>query len=572
LADNFFALTTGDKIRLAILSIFQFLNSIIEVISLGLIGIFSIAITARITGQEIGLKSQTIFSPISQLFSKDPNSLIFLGSTAVFMLLLKTSVGIYLNKKLNVNLGNITTRVSVEKLEEIAKVKYSWISSQKSAEFSYYLGPGINSNFYGKLLGTYTIIAETIFIITVTLFLAILNPLLTIIIGCLLIVFFLATYKFVINLSKVLNQREVSYLMKNQQFTLELFRAFKELTISNNIKIYQDKMNHHRVSENTIRSKIQWLEQLPKFALELFVVIFGIVIILVSAIPSNAIQGATSLVIFSVALTRLTPSFLRLQTAFVLYEASRYRVKSSSDFFLGLAKNASETPLFKQSDIHFGLPTIEFFNVDFEYERGQKIIDNLSCRFEPGKVNCIVGPSGVGKSTVLELALGLIAPTRGKILVGNVDPSAWRSANPNSAYYLPQETSILEASLYDNIVMNKSSKNPAEYGSVLDIVEKVGLKDVICRHPKGLDAILGSEIKLSGGERQRLGIARALFKETKILVLDEPTSSLDDESEEAIFTIFRDISDQCTMILVTHSQKAFEFFPESLTPLRVRSI
>jgi ABC-type bacteriocin/lantibiotic exporter with double-glycine peptidase domain len=543
----------------------------IEVISLGLIGIFSIVVTARITGQEISLKSQTIFSPINQVFSEETNSLILLGSTAVFMLLLKTSISIYLNKVLNVNLGNITTRISLEKLEEIAKVKYSWISRQKSAEFSYYLGPGINSNFYGKLLGAYTITAETIFIITVTLFLAILNPLLTLIIGCLLIVFFLSIYKFVIKLSKVLNQREVSYLMKNQQFTLELFRAFKELTISNNIKIYQNKMNQHRVSENKIRSKIQWLEQLPKFALELFVLIFGIVIILVSAIPSDAIQGATSLVIFSVALTRLTPSFLRLQTAFVLYEASRYRINSSSVFFSSLTENASETSLFQKSDIHFGLPTIEFLNVDFEYEIGQKVIDNLSCRFEPGKVNCIVGPSGVGKSTVLELALGLIAPTRGKILIGNVHPSAWRAANPNSAYYLPQETSILEESLYENIVMNKPSKNPDEYRSILEILAKVGLKDVICRHPKGLDAILGSEIKLSGGERQRLGIARALFKDTKILVLDEPTSSLDDESEEAIFNIFLDISDQCTMILVTHSQKAFKFFPESLISLSDRS-
>ena len=119
--------------------------------------------------------------------------------------------------------------------------------------------------------------------------------------------------------------------------------------------------------------------------------------------------------------------------------------------------------------------------------------------------------------------------------------------------------------------MSKPSKNSHEYGSILDVLEKVGLKDVIFRHPKRLDAILGSELKLSGGERQRLGIARALFKETKLLVLDEPTSSLDEESEEAIFNIFRDISDQCTIILVTHSQKALKFFPESLVPLNQRS-
>lgn len=571
MTDNFFILTRRDKIKLAILSVIQFLNSLIEVISLGLIGILSIAITARITGQETSLRFQTSFFPINHSVSNELSSLVLLGGVAVFLLLLKTLIGIYLSKLLNINLSNITTRVSFEKLEEIANVKYSWISEQKSTEFLYYLGIGINSNFRGKLLGSNIIISEIIFIIAITIFLALINPVLTLIIGILLSVFFLAIYKFLIKPSKVLNQSEVSYLMKNQQFILELFRAFKELSISNNLKIYQDKMKEYRVSENIIRSKIQWLEQFPKFALELFVLIVGVVIILVSALPSNAIQGVTSLVIFSVALTRLAPSFLRLQAAFVLYEASRARVKNSSEFFISLSKNGLETPLFQRSDIYFGLPTIEFSNVDFEYEPGQKVIDHLSCSFEPGKVNCIVGPSGVGKSTVLELALGLIEPTRGNILVGNVHPNAWRAANPNSTYYLPQETSILEASLYENIVMNKPSKNPSEYGSILEVLEKVGLKDVVFRHPKKLDAILGSEIKLSGGERQRLGIARALFKQTKILVLDEPTSSLDEESEVAIFNIFRNISDQCTIILVTHSQKALKFFPESLIPLNQRS-
>ena len=571
MTDNFFILARRDKIKLAILSVIQFLNSLIEVISLGLIGILSIAITARITGQETSLRFQTSFFPINQSVSNELSSLVLLGGVAVFLLLLKTFIGIYLSKLLNINLSNITTRVSFEKLEEIANVKYSWISEQKSTEFLYYLGIGINSNFRGKLLGSNIIISETIFIFTITIFLALINPVLTLIIGILLSVFFLAIYKFLIKQSKVLNQSEVSYVMKNQQFILELFRAFKELSISNNLKIYQDKMKDYRVSENIIRSKIQWLEQIPKFALELFVLIVGVVIILFSAFPSNAIQGVTSLVIFSVALTRLAPSFLRLQAAFVLYEASRARVKNSSEFFISLSKNSLETPLFQRSDVYFGLPTIKFSNVDFEYEPGQKVIDRLSCSFEPGKVNCIVGPSGVGKSTVLELALGLIEPTRGNILVGNVHPNAWRAANPNSTYYLPQETSILEASLYENIVMNKPSRNPSEYGSILEVLEKVGLKDVVFRHPKKLDAILGSEIKLSGGERQRLGIARALFKQTKILVLDEPTSSLDEESEVAIFNIFRNISDQCTIILVTHSQKALKFFPESLIPLIQRS-
>ena len=194
MADNFFVLTSKDKIRLVILSVFQFLNSVIEVISLGLIGIFSIAISARITGQEISLKFQTIFPPINQLFSKEISSLVLLGGIAVFLLILKTFISIYLNKLLNVNLGNISTRISLEKLKEIANVKYNWMNRQKSTEFIYYLGPGINSNFMGKLLGSNIIIAETIFIITITMFLAVLNPVLTLIVGTLLSVFFFVIY------------------------------------------------------------------------------------------------------------------------------------------------------------------------------------------------------------------------------------------------------------------------------------------------------------------------------------------------------------------------------------------
>ena len=205
MADNFFVLTSRDKIKLAILSVIHFLNSVLEVISLGFIGIFSIAITARITGQEISLRSQTIFSPINQLFSNELSFLVLLGSGAIFLLLLKTFIGIYLNKLLNFNLGKITTRVSLEKLEEIANVKYNWIKRQKSTEFLYHLGPGINSNFMGKLLGFNMIIAETIFIITITMFLAIFNPVLTLIIGILFSVFFLVINQFLVKPFKVLN-------------------------------------------------------------------------------------------------------------------------------------------------------------------------------------------------------------------------------------------------------------------------------------------------------------------------------------------------------------------------------
>ena len=572
LVKKVFILTRREKFVLAMLSVCQFLASIIEVFALGLIGIFSVVVTARITSQEIDSQSQKFFSPVNHLFSNDTRSLILLGSFAVFFLLLKTVIGIFLNKLLNVSLAKITTRISLTKLVEVAKVRYSWIAKQKIAEFSYYMGPGINHDLKGKLLGSYTIVSEIIFIATVFLFLSISNLVLTLMICSLIMVFFLLIYNFVTKRFKNLNQIEVSYLMKNQHFSTEMFKSFKELMISNNLGIYQEQMKDSRIRENTIRGKMQWLEQLPKFALELFILVFGIIILLISALPSNAIEGATSLIIFSISLTRLTPSFLRLQAAFVLYEASRHRVAGASDFFLSLIENSSEVMDTHTFPVQNSLPVIEFRNVDFEFEPGKIILSNFSCRFEPGRVNCIVGPSGVGKSTVLELALGLISPTRGEILIEKLEPSIWRAANADYSYYLPQEIAILEASLYENIVMSKKSSTVYEEIPILQVLEKVGLKNICTRHPKGLDAVLGEDIQLSGGERQRLGIARALFKQSKILVLDEPTSSLDQDTEEAIFEIFRNIAGECTVILVTHSPKAQDFFHDSLISLSPRGV
>ena len=197
LVSKVFVLTRREKFRLILLSFFQFFASIIEVTALALIGIFSVVITARITSQEITSQSQNVFLPINHLLSNDTRSLILLGSSAVFLLLVKTVIGILLNKLLNVNLAHITTRLSLAKLEEVAKVKYSWISRQKVAEFSYYMGQGINHDLKGKLLGAYTIGSEIIFVVTIFAFLTIANLMLTFLIAVLILVFFLFIYNFV---------------------------------------------------------------------------------------------------------------------------------------------------------------------------------------------------------------------------------------------------------------------------------------------------------------------------------------------------------------------------------------
>jgi ABC-type multidrug transport system fused ATPase/permease subunit len=160
-------LLRAEKIKLLVLSICQFLTSALEVLALGLIGVFSFAITARITSQDLDFTSQKIFSPFKAFLSNDSRTLLIVGITAVSLLLLKTILGIFLNYILNNHLAKITVRFSLQKLDEVGKVDYSWFNKQKSAEFSYFLGQGINSDLKGMLLGAYTVISELIFIISI---------------------------------------------------------------------------------------------------------------------------------------------------------------------------------------------------------------------------------------------------------------------------------------------------------------------------------------------------------------------------------------------------------------------
>ncbi len=566
-----FGLLRTEKVKLLVLSICQFLTAALEVLALAFIGIFSFAITARITSQELDFNSQKIFSPFKSLLSNDSRTLIFVGIAAVSLLLLKTTLGIFLNRILNNHLAKITVRLSLQKLDEVEKVEYLWINKQKSAEFSYFLGQGINSDLKGMLLGAYTVISELIFIFSIFTFLAFTNFYLTLSVILLIVIFFASIYLSVSKKFKSLNNVEVSLLVKNQNFSAELFRSFKELLVSNNLRLYKAQMRKYRVEENTIRAKMQWLEQLPKYGLELVVLIFGIVILVVSALPSDAILGTTSIIIFSVALTRLTPSFLRLQGAFVLYEANKERVLASLEFFSGLQTSTSDIPKIEVFEKAEALPVVEFVDVDFSYDSERMIVESFSHRFEPGVVNCMIGESGSGKSTVLELVLGLFEPVHGQVYIDNIAPSAWRALNPDSVYYLPQEISILEASLFQNITMQSGTLQESDAEEIRKILNQVGLSNLANRHPEGLMAVLGTEIQLSGGERQRLGIARALFKKTKLLILDEPTSSLDEATERSIFEIFRDISRERTIILVSHSQLAAHYFPDSLINLQTRS-
>ena len=169
----------------------------------------------------------------------------------------------------------------------------------------------------------------------------------------------------------------------------------------------------------------------------------------------------------------------------------------------------------------------------------------------------IIGTTGSGKSTTTDLLMGLLKPTIGSILIDGLDlhninnPQrlvAWRA----SVAHVPQAMYLADSTIAENIAFG-IPRYEIDYLRVKQVAEQAQISSFIEDQPKGYDTFVGERgVRLSGGQRQRIAIARALYKQAKVLILDEATSSLDNETEEAIISVVESLSKDLTIIVVAH--------------------
>lgn len=195
---------------------------------------------------------------------------------------------------------------------------------------------------------------------------------------------------------------------------------------------------------------------------------------------------------------------------------------------------------------------IELKNVAFAYDR-HRVFSNLSLNIEAGSLTTLIGPSGAGKTTILDLVLGLIRPDDGAVLLDgkslqDIDIKAWRKM----IGYVPQETILLHDTIEHNITLGDPALKSADVEAAL---RKAGAWEFVNALPGGLDMVVGERGgKLSGGQRQRIVIARALVNNPILLILDEATSALDPDSEAAIRQTMEDLKGRLSILAISHNK------------------
>lgn len=191
-------------------------------------------------------------------------------------------------------------------------------------------------------------------------------------------------------------------------------------------------------------------------------------------------------------------------------------------------------------------------NVTFRYEDGEPVVSNVSFTLRPGALHGIVGRSGSGKSTLIKLMQGLYAPESGRVLIDGADIGQYaRSDLAKWIGYAPQETFLLSGTIRDNIARREHPDTDAE---VVRVAKLAGAHDFIVDLPDGYGTDVGEAgSRLSGGQRQRLAIARAMFGDPALLLLDEPTANIDRPAEEELRASLLELARDHNVVVVTHS-------------------
>jgi ABC-type multidrug transport system fused ATPase/permease subunit len=345
--------------------------------------------------------------------------------------------------------------------------------------------------------------------------------------------------------------------IESRQNLRDILSLFREITLFQKRNSFSQEFVGHRTRAIDSYVRVNWIQQLPKYILESSVIIGSLGIVTVYSRFSGISSAVSNLIIFMVASSRLVPSVLRLQSFLLQVRAS----EKSANYSFTLMKSLNyfdelsilqEVPESKEHSESHPL-AIEAKNLSFRYPGASTdAISAVSLRIKPGEFVALVGPSGSGKSTLADLLLGFLQPSAGQVVMSGtqVNPSTV-SPTPRLAY-MPQKVLVFSGSLLENIVMDRSVSAPdvklAEIAAI-----RAGLGDWLQSQAAGIHTLLTeTNSPLSGGERQRIGLARVFYANPDLLILDEPTSSLDTGTEDHVMENVLKLRGVCTIIVIAH--------------------
>lgn len=545
-----------DKYRTFQVILIQIGLSMLDLVGVGIIGALGALTISSATSKGPGDRVTFLLEKLGLLESTIQQQALILGSTAAFLLVTKTIISMILLKRTNLYLARRGARLSADLIDSVLRFPMLRLRQQSLMNWQYQLTLAVDVISVGIITTTILMISDLTLLVVLGIGLFYIEP--SIALGALFLFAgsALIVYRRQHQQSLTIGSRIASISVQTNESLQLVFDSYRDLFVRSSLQSYSRRIRKLRMESADLNALRSYMPYVGKYTLEITMVI-GFLFIASTQFALNEVSRAVAnIAIFFVASARISPAVLRIQQSFLLMRTNRGQAESA----LKLIDEVRQTRL---SEVGFSLrPEISFVHemldlniedVDFAYPNNVAFqIKEISFKVLSGESVAIIGSSGSGKSTIVDLILGLIEPDSGKLTINGEKPADIHRKSPGSISFVPQRVVVANKSIRENLAIGFEEIDIPE-NLFWEALSKAQLDEFVRQLPSKLDTKIGAGgIELSGGQVQRLGLARALLTRPSLLVLDEATSALDGKTEFLVTEALESLKGALSLVVIAH--------------------
>lgn len=543
------------KSRILAVIILQIALGFFDLVGVAAIGLLGALAVTGVQSQNPGSSIVEVLAILNLDSFSFQTQVAILGLFAAGILITRTILSIVVTRKIFYYLSQRGAMLTTELASRLLSQSLISVQIRSTQETLYAITSGVNSIMLGVLGTAITLIADGSLLLMMLVGLFLVDP----IIALTTLIFFgsigLILYQIMnVKAHKLGYLRSELEIASNEKI-IEVLDSYRESVVRNRREFYTREIGKIRTKLASVLAELQFMPNISKYVIESGIVIGAVAVAGIQFAFQDAKQAVATLSVFLAAGTRIAPAIMRVQQSLVQVKGG----VGSALPTLDLIESLKGVPLLEGTNdeleiIHEGFhPEIIFDGICLKYPaKAINALTSVSFHVETGESLAIVGPSGAGKTSIVDVLLGVLSPNSGTVSISGKHPLDAISNWPGAISYVPQDVTISNGTFRENVGLGYPTEVVTD-DLVWKALEIAQMADFVRSLPDGIDTKVGERgTRISGGQRQRLGIARAMFTHPKLLVLDEATSALDGQTETDISEAIQGLRGAVTVVTIAH--------------------
>jgi len=549
-------LTRSEKVFFSLRAAIRFALIGLDIVAVGLMGVLGAVTATGLSGQGFEIFGFSIPEPTAR-------NVITLVALVAGLFILKGGLGILFARWTSIFLAQVEVKNSAKVARFLFSGSLQRLRNYSRMEINFLIGQSIQATFSGVLGAMTTLVIDGVLFISIFVMFIVVDPIAAFVIALYfaILVYLLqaATAKRYLESGRNIQRGAID----TGSTILEMVDGFREIAVLSKQDFFLSRFIEAKKLSARTGVTLQLLKSLPRYIAESGLIIGALGFLVWQLSRGSLGEGLLALGIFLAGSFRMMGAILPLQQIWNQLRISQRWVSAAQEVLGQLRDTPELLDASIYSPTHIAQSTsvtsdrlalgIELREVSFRHLNApSQTIDSVSLSAPAGSFVAVVGPSGAGKTTLVDLILGLYKPDRGKVELNGVDPEVLRAENPGLLSYVPQKPGLVTGSIAENIALGLDEADWV-VDEIWRALEGAQLAEHVRTLDKGILTDLGPHSdSLSGGQIQRLGLARALYTSPQLIVLDEATSALDAATEASIGDAIRNLGQETTVVVIAH--------------------